>query len=42
MRRRQETRLAHYRFYVAMAVLLAISAAFAVAVWHEINHLFGL
>jgi len=42
VRQRQETRLARYRFYVAMAVLLAISAAFVVAVWHEINQLFGL
>ena len=39
---REETRLARYRFYVAMTVLLAIAAVFVVAVWHEINHLFGL
>lgn len=39
---RQESRLARYRFYIALTVLLAISAVFVVAVWHEINHLFGL
>lgn len=39
---RQENRLARYRFYIVLAVLLAISAAFVVAAWHEINHLFGL
>ena len=42
VRHREETRLARYRFYVALTVLLAISAAFVVAAWQEINHLFGL
>ena len=42
IRRREETRLARYRFYIALTVLLAISAAFVVGAWHEINHLFGL
>lgn len=42
VRQREESRLARYRFYVSLAVLLAISAAFVVAAWHEINHLFGL
>lgn len=42
VRQREESRLARYRFYIAMTVLLAISAAFVVAAWHEINHLFGL
>jgi len=41
-RQRQENRLARYRFYIAMTVLLAISAAFVVAAWHEIDHLFGV
>jgi len=42
VRRREESRLARYRFYIALTVLLAISAAFVVGAWHEINHLFGL
>jgi hypothetical protein len=42
IRRREENRLARYRFYIALTVLLAISAAFVVGAWHEINHLFGL
>jgi hypothetical protein len=42
VRQRQENSLARYRFYIAMTVLLAISAAFVVAAWHEIDHLFGL
>jgi hypothetical protein len=42
IRRRDESRLARYRFYIALTVLLAISAAFVVGAWHEINHLFGL
>lgn len=41
-RQREENRLARYRFYVAVTVLLAISAVFVVAAWHEINALFGL
>ncbi|MGD0713867.1 MAG: hypothetical protein ABSB24_06735 [Gaiellaceae bacterium] len=40
--RRQESRLAGYRFYVVLAVLLAIAAAFVVGSWHEIQRLFGL
>ena len=39
---RQESRLAHYRFYIALAVLIALAAAFVVGSWHEIQHLFGL
>jgi hypothetical protein len=42
IRKRQENRLARYRFYSAMAVLLAIAVAFVVGAWHEIQHLFGL
>jgi len=42
VRARQESRLARYRFYIAMAVLLAIAAAFVVGAWHEIQRLFGL
>ena len=39
---KDEHRLARYRFYIAMTVLLAIAAAFVVGAWHEIQHLFGL
>jgi hypothetical protein len=42
IRQREETRLARYRFYIALIVLLAISAAFVVGAWREINQLFGL
>lgn len=40
--RRQESRLARYRFYIALTVLLAIAAAFVIGSWHQIQHLFGL
>jgi len=40
--RRQESRLARYRFYIAMLVLLAIAVAFVIGAWHEIQRLFGL
>jgi hypothetical protein len=40
--RRQESRLARYRFYVMLAVLMALAATFVVASWHEIQHLFGI
>ena len=40
--RRQESRLAGYRFYIVMLVLVAIAVAFVVGAWHEIQHLFGL
>ena len=42
MLRRQESRLAGYRFYIALVVLLAIAVAFVVGSWHEIQRLFGL
>ena len=42
IRRREENRLARYRFYIAMMVLLAIAAAFVIGAWHEIQRLFGL
>jgi hypothetical protein len=42
VRRRQEMRLARYRFYIALLVLLAIAVAFVVGSWHEIQRLFGL
>jgi hypothetical protein len=40
--RREETRLAGYRFFVALAVLLALAIAFVMGSWHEIQHLFGI
>ena len=42
VRRKQETRLARYRFYIVMLVLTAIAVAFVVGSWHEIQRLFGL
>jgi hypothetical protein len=42
VRARQESRLAHYRFYILMAVLLALAVGFLVLAWHEIQRLFGL
>lgn len=42
VRQREENRLARYRFYVALTVLLVIAGAFVIGAWHEINHLFGL
>jgi hypothetical protein len=42
VRHREEARLARYRFYIAMTVLLAIAVAFVVGAWHEVQHLFGL
>lgn len=42
VRRQQETRLARYRFYITLIVLLAIAVAFVVGSWHEIQRLFGL
>ena len=40
--RRQENRLAGYRFYIALTLLLALAVAFVVGSWHEIQRLFGL
>jgi len=42
VRARQESRLARYRFYIVMTVLIALAAAFVVVSWHEIQRLFGL
>lgn len=39
---RQESRLARYRFYIVLAVLVGIAAAFVLGSWHEIQRLFGL
>lgn len=40
--RRQESRLAKYRFWIMMAVLCALAAAFVVGSLHEIQKLFGI
>jgi hypothetical protein len=42
VRARQESRLARYRFYIVMTVLLAIAVMFVLFSWHEIQRLFGL
>jgi hypothetical protein len=42
VRATQESRLARYRFYIAMAVLLALTLGFVIASWHEIQRLFGI
>jgi len=42
VRARQESRLARYRFYIVMTVLLALAVAFVIGSWHEIQRLFGL
>jgi hypothetical protein len=42
IRQQQETRLARYRFYIVLTVLLAIAVTFVVGSWHEIQRLFGL
>jgi hypothetical protein len=39
---RQESRLARYRFYIVLLVLIAIAVAFVLGSWHEIQRLFGL
>lgn len=40
--RRQESRLAKYRYWIMMAVLLSLAAAFVVGSMHEVQHLFGI
>jgi hypothetical protein len=42
VRARQESRLAQYRFYIMMSVLVVLAIAFVLASWHEIQRLFGL
>jgi hypothetical protein len=42
VRATQESRLAKYRFYIAMTVLIALTLAFVIASWHEIQRLFGI
>jgi hypothetical protein len=40
--RRRERMLAGFRFWLAVAAVLATSITLAVLIWHEIHHLFGL
>jgi hypothetical protein len=42
VRAMEERRLARYRFWIAMAVLIALALGFIVASWHEVHRLFGL
>jgi hypothetical protein len=42
VRATQESQLAKYRFYIAMAVLIALTLGFVIASWHEIQRLFGI
>jgi hypothetical protein len=42
VRARQESRLARYRFYILMAVLMALAVGFVIGAWHVIQRLFGL
>ena len=42
VRATQESRLARYRFYITMAVLLALTLGFVIASWREIQRLFGI
>ncbi len=39
---RRETRHAHVRFYGVLALLFVILVAFAAAIWHVIQQVFGL
>lgn len=40
--RARERRAAHIRFFVVVLALIALSAAFGLTAWHEIQRLFGL
>ncbi|MDX6467007.1 MAG: hypothetical protein QOI27_2047 [Gaiellaceae bacterium] len=42
IRQKQESRLARYRFYIVMFVLIALTLGFVIVSWHEIQRLFGL
>jgi hypothetical protein len=42
VRKREETRLAHLRFYLVMLVLVAAALALVIVTWHEVQKLFGL
>jgi hypothetical protein len=40
--RKRERMLAGFRFWLAVAAVIATSVTLAVLIWHEIHHLFGL
>jgi hypothetical protein len=40
--RLRERRNAHVRFFLAIALLLALSIAFGLAAWRQVEQLFGL
>jgi hypothetical protein len=42
VRHMEESRLARYRFWIAMTVLIAIAIVFIVLSWHEVHRLFGI
>jgi hypothetical protein len=42
VRAMEESRLAQYRFWIVMTVLIALAIGFIVASWHEVHRLFGL
>ena len=42
VRAKEESRLARYRFWIALTVLLALATGFIVASWHEVHRLFGI
>jgi len=42
VRATEESRLAKYRFYIVLTVLVALTLAFVIAGWHEIQRLFGI
>ncbi len=42
VRAKEESRLARYRFWIAMTLLIALAIGFIVASWHEVHRLFGL
>jgi hypothetical protein len=42
VQRRAESRRAHLRFYVVLAVLLVGVAVIGATIWHQIQQLFGL
>jgi hypothetical protein len=38
----EESKLARYRFYIVMTVLLALAIVFVIVSWNEIQRLFGI
>ena len=42
IRQKEETRLARYRFFIMMTLLLVGAIVFVVLSWHAIHKLFGL